>query len=390
MSGSRRTFLQAAGLTALSQRRILGANDRIRLGGIGIGGRGTYVLTLASQAENTQVVALSDVYTPRMAEVKQKLAPDAAAHQDYRELLARNDLDAVVIGSPDHWHVPMTIDAVQAGKDVYCEKPISHSIEDGERLLKAVQGTKQVIQVGYQQRSWEHYQLARELVASGKLGTISLALTSWYQNYRLLLNRRKPTEVDKLDWQAFLGSAPKQPFDPLRASFWRFFWDFGGGHLTDLFSHWIDVVHWHTGHDSPRSVQVLATRLAFPEFECPDTINAAYEYPAGLTVVHNGSLSGSLEAGNIVYHGSQGLLRLNRSGFGYWQEGMAAFEKPVLPEPVLSMQSQGDGTIAHVQNFLDCVRTRKTPNSTVDSAVKSARSAHLGNLAYRKGTRITG
>lgn len=389
MNAQRRTLLKTAAAGAMSYSRILGANDRVRLAGIGVGGRGTYVLTLASKTENTEVVAVSDVYQPRLAEIKQKLAPGGEAYRDYRELLTRRDVDAVVIGSPDHWHVPMTIDAVQAGKDVYCEKPISHTIEEGERLLKAVRGSKQIVQVGYQQRSWEHFQAARELIASGKLGNVSIILTSWYQNYRNLMGRRPPVEPDKIDWERFLGSARKQPFDPIRCSTWRWFWDFGGGHLTDLFSHWVDVIHWHMGIDSPRGVQASGTRTAYPEFECPDTVNAAYEYPAGLNVIYNGSLSGSLEAGNIVYHGSQGLLRLNRSGFGFWQEGMEAFERPVLSEPVTSMQSKGDGTIAHVQNFVDCVRSRKAPNSPVDSSVASARAAHLGNQSYRNGSRVT-
>jgi predicted dehydrogenase len=382
MYTNRRTFFKAAATTAISASRILGANDRIRLGGIGVGGRGTYDLGLAAKAENTQVVAVCDVYEPRRAEVKQRLAPDGAAYTDYRELLDRNDIDAVIIGSPDHWHVPMIIDSVKAGKDVYCEKPVSHSIEEGKRLLTETADTKQVVQIGYQQRSWEHFKAAQQMIASGKLGDIALIVSSWYQGYRKLMANRKPTDPSKIDWNRFLGSAPRQPFDPIRCAYWRWFWDFGGGHLTDLFSHWVDVIHWCMGQDTPRSAQTMGTRNVFPEFECPDTINAGYEYPGGFNVIYNGSLVGSLEAGNVVFHGSNGLMRLNRSGFAYWEEGMAAFEKPDLPPPVASMQSKGDGTIAHMQNFLDCVRSRATPNSPLHSSVAAARAAHIGNLAY--------
>ena len=382
MDTNRRKFLAAAGATALSSTRILGANNRIRLGGIGVGGRGAYDLGLGAKAENTQVVAICDVYAPRLAEVKQTLAPNGVTYSDYRELLDRNDIDAVFIGSPDHWHVPMIIDSVKAGKDVYCEKPVSHTIAEGARLLSEVEGSKQVVQIGYQQRSWEHYKVAQGMIAGGKLGDIAMINSWWYQGYRKLMANRKPTDPSKIDWQRFLGSAPKQPFDPLRCSYWRWFWDFGGGHLTDLFSHWVDVIHWCMGQDTPRSVETTGTRNVFPEFECPDTINAAYIYPGGFNVVHSGSLVGSLEAGGIVFHGSAGLMRLTRSGFGYWEEGMAAFEKPVLPPPLTSMQSTADGTIAHVQNFLDCVRSRATPNSPVKSSVASAAAAHVGNLAY--------
>jgi predicted dehydrogenase len=247
MNENRRGFLRTAALTALSRNRILGANDRIRVGGIGTGLRGTYVLGLVKEAQNTEIVAVCDAYAPRMAAAKQKLASGAHEHADFRELLGRKDIDAVVIGTPDHWHVPMIMAAVEAGKDVYVEKPVSHTIAEGERLLAFMGSAKQVVQVGYQQRSWNHFQHAREVVASGKLGKISLILTSWYQDYLNLLS--KVPEVDRaaLDWKAFLGSAPDQPYDPLRFARWRWFWDFGGGHLTDLFSHLLDVVHWYNG-----------------------------------------------------------------------------------------------------------------------------------------------
>jgi predicted dehydrogenase len=309
---TRRNVLRSAFFTAASASRILGANDRIRVAGIGVGGRGAYDLGLAAKAENTQVVAVADVYAPRLAQIKEQLAPSGLAYKDYRELLDRNDVDAVIIGSPDHWHVPMIIDAVRAGKDVYCEKPVSHSIEEGEKLLAAAGDSKQVVQIGYQQRSWPHYQAAREVIASGKIGAIPLIQSSWYQGYSHTV---KPAEAADIDWKSFLGSAPDQPFDPQRRANWRWFWDFGGGHLTDLFSHWVDVIHWYTGESSPIKVEALGTRDVFPEFECPDTITATYQYPRGFNVVHTGSLAGSIEDGNILFRGTKGLLRLNRGGY---------------------------------------------------------------------------
>jgi predicted dehydrogenase len=372
----RRAFL----LTAASATRILGANDRIRLAGIGVGGRGASVLGTASKAENTEVVAISDVSAPRLAEIKTKLAPSGFAYKDYRELLDRKDIDAVVIGSPDHWHVPMIIDSIRAGKDVYCEKPVSHSIEDGEKLLAATADSKQVIQIGYQQRSWPHYQAARDIVLSGRLGALPLIQTSWYQGYSHV---PRPTQASDIDWKSFLGSAPDQPFDPLRLTYWRWFWDFGGGHLTDLFSHWVDVIHWYTGESSPTTVEALGTRNVFPEFQCPDTITAAYQYPGGYNVVHTGALASSIEDGNILFRGHQALLRVNRQGFALFEE-RSNRTGALLPPPTLIVDSQRDGTVDHVQNFLDCVRSRKTPNAPIASSVAAARAAHLGNLAYRK------
>ena len=390
MNDYRRDFLRNSVLfTALSTSRILGANERVRVAGLGTGGRCSYLLNLASKA-GAEIVALCDVYEPRRLAAKEKLAPAARAdYADYREVLDRKDVDGVIIGSPDHWHVAMTLDAIQAGKDVYVEKPVSHTIEEGERLEKAVAGSRQVVQVGYQQRSWEHFQAAREVVAGGKLGKITLVLASWYQDYLNLLSNAAPVDAQKLDWKRFLGSAREQPFDPLRFTRWRWFWDFGGGHLTDLYSHLGDVIHWYMGQDSPKLAQTMGGRNALPAFECPDTINAAYEYP-GFDVVYNGSLVGSLEGGNIVFRGSNAMLKINRDGFAVYPERVVPFEKTQYPEPEIAMRSLGDGTVDHVKNFLDCVRSRKTPNADVRSAVAAARAAHLGNLAYRKGTREKG
>jgi predicted dehydrogenase len=376
MQLNRRAFL----LTAASATRILGANDRIRIAGIGVGGRGAYDLGLAAKAENTQVVAVADVYAPRLAEIKEKLAPTGLAFKDYRELLDRKDVDAVIIGSPDHWHVQMIIDAVSAGKDVYCEKPVSHSVEEGEKLLSATADSKQVVQIGYQQRSWPHYIAASEIFKSGRLGAVPLIQSSWYQRYSHTV---KPSEASAIDWKAFLGSAPDQPFDPQRRANWRWFWDFGGGHLTDLFSHWVDVIHWYTGESAPDAIAALGTRDVFPEYECPDTITATYQYPKGFNIVHTGSLASSIEDGNIVFRGHEATMRLNRQGYAVFDE-RSNRAGALLPPPALVVDSPRDGTIDHMQNFLDCVRSRKTPNAPVVSSVAAARAAHLGNIAYRK------
>src|SRR5512133_2710823 len=154
----RRDLFKASALwTAASYGRIYGAGERIRIAGLGVGGRATYLLGLVAKAENTEIVAVCDVSENRRVAAREKFAPSGKDYLDHREVLERNDIDAVVIGAPDHWHVPMTIDAVSAGKDVYVEKPISHSVEEGERVEKAVLDSKQIVQVGYQQRSWPHF-----------------------------------------------------------------------------------------------------------------------------------------------------------------------------------------------------------------------------------------
>ena len=381
-----------AALTAASYSRVLGANDRVQVAGLGTGGRCRYLLQTAVK-QNIQITALCDIYGPNVQRVREELAPGAAVHTDYRRMLEGKEFDAVFIGSPDHWHVPMTMDAVRAGKDVYVEKPISHTIEEGEALLKLMTVSNQVVQVGYQQRSWEHFKQAREVVASGRLGKVSLVLASWYQAFYKAAfapeygGTDKPplVDADKLDWKQFLGSAREQPFDPWRFRNWRWFWDFGGGHLTDLYSHYGDVIHWYMGVDTPRSVVAMGSRALIPRFECPDTITAAYNYPGDLSVTYTGSLEGSLDGGTIYFRGTEAMMKINRDGFAVYPEGVVPMEKTQYPEPILQARSLKDGTIDHIANFLECVRTRKKPNSPPETAVPMARAAHRGNIAYRTG-----
>jgi len=388
MQRDRRNLLKAGAVwTAVSRGRILGANDRIRLGGIGLGGRCRYLLNLARQQENTQVAAVCDVYEPRIAETRAKVAPDADAVADYRALLERKDIDAVIIGSPDHWHVPMTIDAVRAGKDVYVEKPLTKTIEEGPKVEAAVRESGRVVQVGYQQRSWEHFIAARELIASGKLGDITLVLASWYQNYLGSEPSKYKVDESKLNWKRWLGNAPPQPVNALRYFRWRWFWDFGGGHLTDLYSHYCDVIHWYMGNDSPKRAQADGGVYLLEHLECPDTINASWDY-GKFQVVYNGTLVCRLEGGNIIFRGTKAMMKINRDGFAVYPEGVIPAEKTQYPEPLAAMKSARDGSVDHMRNFLECVRSRKAPNSTVHDAVMAARAAHLGNLAYRKGERI--
>jgi predicted dehydrogenase len=382
----RRELLKIPALfTAASYSRILGANDRIRIAGLGVGGRATYLLGLVAAAENTEIAAVCDVSEPRRLAARQKFAPAGQDYLDYRAVLARQDIDAVVIGAPDHWHIPMLLDAVAAGKDAYVEKPVSHTIAEGERAEKQVTASKQIVQVGYQQRSWPHFIEARDYIAAGKLGQITLVLTSWYQDY--VINLQAPVEIDAatVDWKRFLGNAPDQPFNALRCRHWRWFWDFGNGHLTDLHSHYGDVVHWCMGEDAPRTAQASGSRNAIPQFECPDTIAASWDYP-GFTMLYHGALNGSLDGGNILFRGHRATMKLNRDGFAVYEEGKVRREITTWPPPQLAVESHGDGTVAHMQNFLDCVRSRKAPNAGIRTSVAAARAAHLANAAYRSGT----
>ncbi len=387
MSSFRREFLKGAalaGATALSQARVLGANDRIRIGAIGTGGRCQYLLSLLNSIGGNDIVAVCDVYEPHRAAARQKLAPQAKEYTDFRAVLDDPNIDAVVVGTPDHWHVPVTLAAIQAGKDVYVEKPVTHSISEGDALQKAVDESKRVVQTGTQQRSWPHFIEAKSLIDSGLLGQITFIETHWYQNLLGLQNGPPAIDVSKLDWKQFLGDAPSQPFDATRYSNWRWFWDFGGGSLTDLFTHWVDVAQWFMGSDTPSTAAATGATYAIPRIQCPDTISASYLYPSNFEVVFRCSMIGYLEGGGLTFRGTKGLLRIDRSGYGFWPEQAHYTESLDLSSPARSAKTDGDGTRFHMKNFLDCLRSRQIPNAPVSIGIAAARTSHLGNLAFRE------
>src|SRR5271167_1023468 len=378
---NRRSFLIAGGLTALASTRVLGANDTLRIGVLGAGGRMGDLLNAADKAGQYQIVAVSDVYAPRRDAIRARSNGTATTHVDYHEVLLQQ-IDAVFIASPDHWHVRMAVDALAAGKDVYLEKPVTHTLEEGATLTRAVRSSNRILQCGMQQRSWSHFRDAVDLIQGGSLGRVPQVRTYWWQNYNVSWIP-KPVDVQALDWKQWLGGAPDQPFSEEKFYRWRWFWNFGGGAMTDLFTHWIDVVHWAMKADQPREAQMLADKYIFPQWDCPDTVQAALRYP-GFDVVYEGMMASSIDDGGLEFRGAQATLKLNRSGFGVYREGVPGKENPVLKE-----ESFRDGTITHMQNFFDCIKTRKEPNAPVEAGVAAARAGHIANLAYHRGGQIS-
>ncbi len=374
---NRRSFLIASGMTALASTRVLGANDTLRVGVIGAGGRMNNLLDAADKCGGYQIVAVSDVYGPHCDAVKERSNDLATIHVDYHEVL-QQEIDAVFIASPDHWHVRMAVDALAAGKDVYLEKPVTHTLEEGATLTHAVQSSKQILQCGMQQRSWTHFRDAVDLIQGGSLGRVPQVRTYWWQNYNVSWIP-KPIDTQALDWQRWLGGAPDQPFSLEKYYRWRWFWNFGGGAMTDLFTHWIDVVQWAMKSDQPKFVQMLGDKYIFEQWECPDTVQAALRYP-GFDVVYEGMMASSIDDGGLEFRGTDATLKINRSGFSVYREGVSSKENPVLKE-----ESFRDGTITHMQNFFDCVKSRKEPNAPVEAGVAAARAGHIANLAYHRG-----
>ena len=377
---NRRSFLIAGGLTALASTKAFGANDRLRIGVIGAGGR---MRQLLNAAESTgvpfEIASVSDVYTPRRDEVKTRTsAMTATTHMDYREVLDDKNLDAVIIATPDHWHVRIAVAALTAGKDVYLEKPVTHTLAESELLQKSVRSSRQILQSGMQQRSWTHFRNAVDLIQGGALGQVTQVRTYWWQNYGLNWVP-KPVDVAQLDWKQWLGGAPDQPFSLEKFNRWRWFWSFGGGAMTDLFTHWIDVAQWAMKADEPTMALMLGDKYVFKQWDCPDTIQAAFRYP-GFDVVYEGMMSSSIDDGGLEFRGTEATLKITRAGMSIYRENVKTDQNPILKE-----ESFEDGTTTHMRNFFDCIKTRKEPNAPVETGIAAARAGHIGNLAYHRG-----
>jgi predicted dehydrogenase len=390
---SRRGFLGAAAATSAlalpAAAQPVGANERLNIGLIGAGGRCRHLMQALAKVANTRMTALCDVYEPHLEQAQKLADPKAATFRDYRELLGRKDIHAVLIASPDHWHVPMTIDAMAAGKDVYVEKPLTHNLSEGRTILEAQARHKRVVQVGTQQRSMPHIIRARELVRDRRLGTVHKVHLTWNRNSDRV--RRGPQNVDvrRLDWKRFLGNAPEQPFDDYKFRNWRWFWDFGNGILTDLMVHWIDVAHWVLDLDHPEKAVAIGNHVTSQDvWETPDTIQTLLTYPNNLQVYFEGTFCNAHRGSMITFMGAEATLYVDRGRFELVPEPRSQ-QKP--EEMILGAGPRGrdfydrpDGELLHLQNWVDAIRNRRQPSAPIEAGVSAAAAAHLGNQAYRQ------
>ena len=380
----RRDFLRgAAAVSALSYSRVRGANDKIVLGVIGCGDRGRFDMENFQEHPQVSVAALCDVYGERI-DLAREGAADAKTFTDHRKLLEMKDLNAVIIATPDHWHAHCAIDALNAGKDVFIEKPLTLKIEEGPEIVRAARVNGRVCQVGMQQRSGRHYlQAKKEYIEAGRLGKITLVRTWWHGNgYHL---RRAPqflqSKPENLDWPRFLGPVRWRDYDPQQFFNWRAYLDFGGGQVTDLFTHWIDVVHMFLGQDVPKSAVAAGGVYNYKDGRtAPDTINVLLEYPSEFTATFEATLAPGITGEGIEFCGTQGRLWIDRQHFEFTAAGR--YEKPVV------VKAEGNMDLDHVSNFLECMKTRKLPNGDVLAGHRSAQASHLGNLAYVQKRRI--
>ncbi|MBZ5671437.1 MAG: Gfo/Idh/MocA family oxidoreductase [Acidobacteriia bacterium] len=406
---SRRDFHKSAALGVASLamsagpavRNILGANERLRIGLIGAGGMGQANVRDFLRTGQVDCLAVADPYEPNLDAAVVLTNGAAKRYKDFREILDRKDIDAVVIAAPDHWHAVPMIMACDAGKDVYVEKPLSHTLAEGRRMVEAAARSKRVVQVGTQQRSGEHFQKAVELVRSGKIGKVTLAET-WIHGNQYPEGIDTPLDTDAppwFDYDLWLGPAPYRPYNRNRTLYnFRWFWDYSGGILTDWGTHLLDVVHWAMGVEAPRTIQATGGKFLLDDNrETPDTLEVVYEYPASpasgkefLVRFSNRVTNGHGPDGHtygIQFYGTDGTLFIDRSGYTLWPEPARVGPERVATSSVI----KGEGSAQHyphVLNFLDCVRSRQKTNSEVETTHRSTSAGLLGVISYKLGRKL--
>ncbi len=408
----RRSFIQgAAAVAGMAAGRPLaaqtgkpaGANDRIRLALIGCGGMGRYDLRDMLRVKNTECVALADPDDSQVARALSEIEPVQSTSgiftaRDFRKVLERPDLDAVIVATPDHWHALPTILACQAGKDVYVEKPLAVSIAEGRAMVNAARRYNRVVQMGTQQRSAAHYAAAIDYVKSGRLGKIRLvrawAYLDWKGETPMLPDTEPPAGVD---YDLWLGPAPKRPFNKNRFHFtFRWYWDYSGGLMTDWGAHMIDIANWGMGIKAPSSAMSVGGKFGYPAdaMETPDTQQVMWEFPDfSMIWEHALGVGRGPEAREhgVAFHGNNGVLVIDRGGWEIYPE-TDAIDKPLREYKSIGLPRQDaereDYHLKHVRNFVECMKSRERPRSDVEIGHNSMIACHLGNIAHRLGRRV--
>jgi predicted dehydrogenase len=370
-----------------------GPNDKIVLGFIGMGRMGQSNLETFLKHPDVEIAAVCDVYSPNLDAALKITEGTAKALKDFRRLLDMKEVQAVVVCSPDHWHPLQTILACETGKDVYVEKPISVYLREGRRMVEAARTHQRVVQVGTQQRSGIHFQKAVELIRKGYIGKVSFVRTWNYGNAfpEGIGNPPNSDPPQDLDWDFWLGPARKVPFNPNRFgvhpdrwSSFRWFWDYAGGMMTDWGVHLLDIVQWAMNVEAPQSVSAQGGKLYLQDNrETPDTLEVTYQYPGFVCVYESRECNqyGLNQHGyGISFHGTDGTLFIDRGGFQVLPERT---EKGTDRCEALTEKNSNNHNQAHSRNFLDCVKSRKTPTSDIEIGHRSTSAAQLGNIALR-------
>jgi predicted dehydrogenase len=407
----------SAGLPATA--RVLGANDRVNIGWVGCGGRGRYDAGILQRIPGVEIIAVCDVYEAHARAAQAKVGARCECYHDFRKVLERKDVDAVLIATPDHWHATTEVLACQAGKDVYVEKPLSHTIEEGRKMVAAARRHNRIVQLGTQQRSAPHLREAAHVVQSGAIGPVHFVRV-W--NYLNMSPDGVGYAADSaappgLDWDFYLGPAPYVPFNKNRFLVsYRWFWDYAGGMATDYGTHRFDTVHEIMNEDKPLTANAAGGRYVLKDGgDTPDTLQITYEYP-GFVLSYEASMVNGHGCGGrttgmhyyltrcnddrphgMAFYGTRGSLYADRVGFQVYPEPKGEFgpgavhpvegDKEGFRMPAEEVQGR-DTTDLHIRNFIDCVRSRRHPVADVEIGHRSTNVPLLGNIALRTGHKI--
>jgi len=397
-------------------RTVRGANEKIRVGFIGIGNRGTQLLTRFMKQDDVEVAALCDVYEPylmrdyskveqrlkdalggRIPKMTENLGDDVPRYKDFRRVLDRKDIDAVVIATPDHWHAVQAIMACQAGKDVYVEKPLSVTIHEGRKMVEAAKRYNRVVQVGLHRRSSKAYAQIAEHVRIGSIGKVTVGrayrVSNMYPNGIGLLPDSKPPEG--LDWDMWLGPRPRRPYKDNLVLYKFRWWQSYSSQMANWGVHYCDAMRWAMSEQAPISISAHGGRFAIDDDRTiPDTLQVTFEMPSGALIVfgqYEANGGPALVDGEVELRGTLGNLYCGSEGGAYRiapSKGGQFNEDALKAEPLEAKKMDGDLTVQHIRNFCDCVKSRKRTNCDMETGHRSTTFALLANISLATKSRI--
>ncbi|MGA2607058.1 MAG: Gfo/Idh/MocA family oxidoreductase [Terriglobia bacterium] len=413
----KRVHLEAAPLP-----RPASPNDRVNVGFIGYGIRGCFLMECVKQTEQANLIAVADCYRGHLDRAKERTEGKIETYfAQYKKLLERKDLDAVLVATPDHWHTPMVVDSLSAGKDVYIEKPMTYRIAEGPKVIEAARGNNRIVQAGSQWVSSPLHKKAKEIVQSGRIGKVTKIIASYNRNSSTgAWNYPIPPDLkdgENFSWEEWLGSAPKRPFDAERVFRYRKYWDYSGGISTDLFVHLINTIHFVMDAKMPDTVAALGCILVRHDGrEVPDTLDALFDYPSFHVNMSSTMNNSSATQQGIQYLGTEGTLMVTlgadmtltnetpRESYQsqiepwpkklqeqFWSEGKHREESNpyVRTEGSMDFKASGpEATVFHLAEFFDSVRSRREPVEDAEMGHRSAAAGHMVNLSVRSGKKM--
>lgn len=405
-SVTRRTFTKASATAtagfvlptlSLGSQRVLGANERIRLGFIGVANRGQQLMDAFMEHSDCEIVALADVDKQTLEKARARVGGKADCYEDFRKLIDRDDIHAVVIATPDHWHAIQTIMACKAGKDVYVEKPLSITVVEGRKMVEAARKYNRVVQVGTQRRSSPLYMQLVKLVQEGKVGKVTVSRAYRLSNMAPTgIGHAPPSEPPPhLNWDLWLGPRPERPFQETIHPYKFRWWDLYSSQMANWGIHYLDAIRWITGDLAPSSVCAMGGRYAVDDDRTiPDTLEAVFEFPAGrLAIFGQYEASGNpifpVAGAELELRGTLGTAYIGYRTINVVPERGGQFQDPSpRMEPIKIEGPPGDPTVLHARNFLDCVRSRQKPNADVEEGHRSTTCSLIANISLMLRARL--